>query len=664
MVDVIPPPMGMAGDPEQSRQATATTGTQGEIQQKQLKERILSRIMSAFKQAKKDFSDDYKKIQKFAYSRKIDYRDGIDPNAVPFDARLSKASQFIDVIGGLIFQKNPDYRAEPRKWAQPQAQQQAQLMEDYLNYCSGQEDDEKENKLAVIDACLSGLGVVRATWDDKKKLATALHVPVDDYFGDPDATCERDMHMEFIRRRKPRWWLAKHFPDAISTIAELEADARKPSDGDIRSNDFTNDYITIYEGYFDQGLHHYQEGNQLLKQENDQRTLTGDDEPKKYVFTESGKLLQETEWEVPLFRRQRWMCIKLMFKPVPGEFYPRSPIKAGLSQLEGMNYLYRAWMARMRIAAKSWMVKLEGSGMRVNEDALDAISGATNEEDLYGVIEVQCDMMGDLVDIKKVLQELNIDAKSDEFMKGIEWNAHEFEEATGLYNILFYGETPTQMRSAQEVKFREKTSRSRIENMSDAVEEWASKSAMAKAATARYLSNEEDILPILGPERAQAWGFLMPPLAEETARFEQQIVQRGAPPDIAHEMAELIAQNQHDQFVAQGGVDFDAWLGEADYLVVAGTTQRKDTDNEKDCYDKAGATVIPEMLSNPNPMVQAIAMQMQRRQLELAGAPADMLGLMDKVVGLLVQPPPPMMMPPPPDQGGANGSNRPAPPGA
>ncbi len=633
-----------------------------EIPQRQLKEQILTRLKTAAKQAKASFDADYERICAFAYSRKIDFKDGIDPNAVPFDARLSKASQFVDVIGGLLFQKNPDYRAEPRKWAAAEAVQQAQLMEDYLNYCSTQEDDEEENKLAVIDACLSGLGVIRATWDDQKRLATAIHVPIKDYFGDPDATGERDMHMEFIRRRKPRWWLAQHMPDAKSIIAELPADARKPSDGDNRSNDFTNDYVTFFECYMDQGLHHYQEGNGLL-QKNGQR-LEGTEEPKKYVFTDSGKLLQETEWEVPLFRRQRWMCIKLIFKPVPGEFYPRSPIKPGLGQLEGMNYLYRAWMARMRIAAKTWMVKLEGSGMEVDSQSMDAIDGAQTQDDLYGVLTVQASMLGDQIDIKKVLQELNIDAKSEEFMAGIDYNAKEFEEATGLYNILYYGETPTQMRSAQEVKFREKTSRSRIENMADKVENWASKAAMAKAATARYLSDAEDIAPILGPERAQAWGFLMPPLAQEIARQEAQLVQMGAPPEIAHDLAELQMQQQQDQLLAQGGVNFDAWLIEADYQVVAGTTQRKDTDNEKECYEKAAVTVWPEMLSSGNPMLIALVLSGQRRQLELIGSPQEMLALVDKAIGIISMQP---MLPPPgaaPDEGGANGSNRPPPPGA
>jgi hypothetical protein len=315
------------------------------------------------------------------------------------------------------------------------------------------------------------------------------------------------------------------------------------------------------------------------------------------------------------------------------------------------------------------MVKLEGSGMEVDSQSMDAIDGAQTQDDLYGVISVQASMLGDQVDIKKVLQELNIDAKSDEFMKGIDYNAKEFEEATGLYNILYYGETPTQMRSAQEVKFREKTSRSRIENMADKVENWASKAAMAKAATARYLSDVEDIAPILGPERAQAWGFLMPPMAQEIARQEQALTEMGAPPEIAKQLATMQMQQQDAELRAQGGIDFDAWLLEADYQVVAGTTQRKDTDNEKECYEKAGATIVPELLSSQNPMLMCVALSIQRRQFELVGSPQAMLSLIDKAIGIMSMPPPPppgMPVPgaPSPDQGGANGSNRPQPPGA
>lgn len=668
----LPPGIDPAGGAATlAASATAGNGAPGSAlsddEQRQIKEKILKRLLEAAKKSKEPVTKMAKQISVFAFNRKIEFKDGLDPAAIPFDARLSKGSQYIDVVGDLLFQRNPDHKAEPRKWATPQASQRAQLSEDYLNYCSSQDDEEMENKLAVIDAAMCGTGIVRASWDDDKHLATNLHVPFADFFSDPDASSPKEAHFKIIRRRKPKWWLLKNFPDAKPIILELSPDARKPSELDLKSNDFTTDTVCFYEMWFDIGLSNYQEGNALLG--GDQQNI-GDDSPLKYVLTESGKLLSEGPWEVPLFRRQKWPTIELRFKEVPGEYWPRSPFEAGIPQLEGMNYLYRVWMARLKLAARTLLVRIIQAGVDVGAENMDKIENAATEDSIFDTIQVVVNEVPEGgIDINKLIQQFKIDAMTKEFIDGIQWNAQEFEQATGLYGVLYQGQTQSQMRSAQAVNMTEKNSRSRIDAMSDKVEKWASEAATVKIMVARFLSLPEDIAPILGPDAGQAWGTLMVPEADRT----QDMIQQGAPPQIAQKLA----QYQTQASLSSGEVDYDSWISEAEYTVVTGTTKRKDTDAELEVYNQAVQQIIPEFISSGNFMLQTIALAIQRRQLELAGSPQSLLQLIDKAIGIMgTPPPPPPGMPPPgggppppgappgpPQHGGPNGANRPHPPG-
>lgn len=654
------PPMSLPGDPSQAATALAAgPAVQNAIPAdsdttKNVKEKILKRLLEAAKRHKEPVAKMAKQISVFAFNRKIEFKDGLDPAAIPFDARLSKGSQYIDVVGNMLFQRNPDHKAEPQKWATPQAIQRAQLSEDYLNYCSSQDSEEMENKLAVIDGLLCGTGVIRGHWDKDKNLAAGVHVPFMDYFQDPDASSPKEVHWKAVRRRKPKWWLLKEFPDASATILELAPDARKPSELDQKSNDFTTDTICFYEMYFDIGLHNYQEGAALLGGDEDN---IGDDSPTKYTFTESGKLLDEATWEVPLFRRQKWPLIELRFKEVPGELWARSPFEAGIPQLEGMNYQYRVWMARLKLSARTLLVRLRAHGLDVGAENMDKIENAATEDSIFDTIEVVINEIPEGgADINKMIQQFHIDAMTKEFIDAIEWNSAEFEKATGLYGVLFQGQTETQMRSAQAVNLTEKTSRSRIDSMSDKVEKWASEVATAKIMIARFLSTPDDITPILGPQAGQAWGTLMVPEADRM----QAMIQQGAPPQIAQQLARYQTMDAQNN----GQVDYDSWLSEAEYYIVSGTTKRKDTDEELAVYNQAAQQLVPEMISSGNFMLATIAMAIQRRQFEIAGAPQSLLSLIDKAVAIMgTPPPPPPGMPGNPitDRGGPNGSNRPSP---
>lgn len=634
-----------------------------EIPQKELKEKILKRLIAAAKLNQTEFYRIGDEISKTAYSRKKN--DSIDEFQLPFKAQLSKASQYIDIIGNMLFQKNPDHRAEPRLWADQAATQRAQMMQDYLNYTASQDDEEAEGRKAVIDAIIYGKGVTRTGWNETKKLVQDVHVPIKDYLWDPDAQSQAEGHWRAVRRRKPKWWFYKMIPSSKDVLRDMPSDARKPSEQKTKSNDFTTDTITFYEMYFDHGLSNYQDGAALLGDGQDGETLTGDDTPMYYIYTESGKLLQESTWQVPLYKRQKWPLAELDLKQIPGEYAGRSPLEPGLPQLEAMNYLYRVSIARLRMAAHAFMIEMVQNGQEVGAENMDRIQNATTEDGIYTVLRVVANGIEN-PKIQEMIQQLEIPSMLEEFIQGIEFNNQEFQKATGLYDILFSGDTKTQMRSAQEVQFREKTSRNRIDAMVSQVEHWASERAAVRAATARFLATPDDIAPIFGPQIAQQWGFIMPPQADEAQRIAQEAVAQGAPPPVAQKLGAMQAQAQFLQQQQAGGVEYDSWLNEADYTIVSGTCQMLDTDELKSLYDKANNQLVPELLSHPNPMVQSVGLAIQKEMFDVYGAPKQLLLLIDQAIGVVVATPPPPI--PPPDAGGApNGPSgapkQPAPPG-
>jgi hypothetical protein len=294
---------------------------------------------------------------------------------VPHQPRMTKAAQYVSVIGSYLYEQNPTRRAEPREWAGPEALVRSQAMEKYLNYIPKQTDLKNQFRRDVIQACIYGKGVIWPGWDKDMNIVTAVFDEVQNLLVDPDARSKEEANWKARIRRKPRWWLLKHFPEARACIMKLAPDS-KPNSSGKRGTDYTTDTITFYEMYFRIGLHNYDGGKALLTKAGDgqeEGESVGDDTPTKYIFAASGKLIAETTWEVPLYRKKLWPCIELDFVDVPGSYWPKSPIWAGLSQLQNMNWLYRHMMARVRQAAKAFLVLLSKNGVGPEAEDIDKL---------------------------------------------------------------------------------------------------------------------------------------------------------------------------------------------------------------------------------------------------------------------------------------------------
>lgn len=623
------------------------------IEHKEIKEKILGSLVTAGKKEMDLFLNEGDQINVFAYGGKDKIAEHLD-SQVPHKPVMTKASQYVDVIGAYLMEQNPTRRAEPREWAPPVALNRAQWMEKYLNYIPRQTDLKTHSRRAVIQACIYGKGVLWVGWNKEKGLTDAIFDTVQNLLVDPDARYREECNWKARKRQKPRWWLLKYFPEAKDCINQLTPDGKKRSSSGA---DFTTDTITFYEMYFRIGLHNYEGGKELLEQEPGEETAVGDDSPVKYIYAAGGKLLAEQDWEVPLFKKDLWPCVELDFRENPGHYWPKSPIWPGLSQLKNMNWLYRHMMARVRQSARAFLILLNKSGVTIGTEDLDKLLGQASTPDaIWDLLTVNANGSMEGAKINEIIQQLKLESNIDEFLKAIAFESQEFEKATGLYGILYQGQSDTQIRSAAEVNFRDKTSRSRIDDLLASVEAWSDQVAATQAMYARFLSiPEEDILPIFGPEGVQGFGFVIPELQDETLRIASDYMAQGAPPQIAQKLASMEAQQAQMEMEAQGGVTFSTWLREADYSICGGSTRRKDVDEEKEVYASADAQLIPALMKSGLPALMGIGMKITYERFKLIGAPQTLLNDINTAIQIITAPPPPPMPGAPgqaPPQGG------------
>ncbi len=626
------------------------------IPYRECKQRILSQLVSMAKEDRKSFLADGDEINKFFNNRDDKPDSASGDNTV---SQMSKSGQFVSIIGSYIYEQNPTRRAEPRSWAGPEANVRAKAMEAYLNYVPRETNLKIHCKRAITQACIYGKGVVWIGWDEDKNLVTAIFDTVQNHLVDPDARFREECNWKARIRRKPRWWLTKYYPDAKKEIESANPIGKRKSS---KGTDYSTDTIEIYEMYFKVGLHNYEGGEDLLEKDESGESY-GDDSPMKYVMTSDGHILKEGPWEVPLYLKQLWTCVELDFYEIPGQYYPKSPIKDGLSQLRNMNGHYRRMVARLRQAARGLLALLAQNGVSVDAESLDRILDISPTPDgIFDVIRVNATGLMENAKLDQILQQFKLDSNFAEFQAAIAFEEQEFAKATGLYSILFQGQPETQMRSAAEVQFRERTARSRIEDMQKSAETWSDEISTVQALFARFLGSPEDFAPIIGPELAQAIGTLIPPMEEEAQRMASELMAQGAPPKDALEIGQLQAEEQDMMLRQQGGITFEEWLKEAEYTVQGGSTRRKDVDEEKEVYSEAANQLEPTLFKTGIPPFMMMALRIARQRFEVYGAPKDLLDTIDAAAEFAATMPLPFPTAPPPGgpQPGAGGP--PAPP--
>lgn len=627
-----------AGAPTPPVAVDRPTMSEGDDDGTLLKQKILLANIRAAKKARETFMQVGDEVNKYAYGQE----DEIDPQTqgvVPFKAKIAKTAQAVEIFVPELYQANPQRRVIPKPWlSQDQAaKDRAALMEDYLNYTPEETNLCEEMRLSVQEAVVYGRGIAWTGWDPKKRLVTTVFDSVKNYLVDADAKKCGEAYWKARKRIKPRWYLLEMLPDAAEKLRRIETSGARPSDSG-RASDYSTDMICYWECWYTIGLSRYRDGGGLMESVDD-NTLSADDGAKKYIITDDGILLGEEPWEVRYDLDRLWPCEELDMRDVPGEVWPASVLATGLPHQKALNWMYRLFLAKARVSVRTLLAVLRENGIGLEEEEVTkALYGDNLIEALaLNVNGAEGKKIGDF------LQVLEIPLGVDDFEKFVAIVGKEFEQATGLYEILYYGDTARQIRSAAEVEMKDRNSRSRLVDMRDRVQRFATKIARKEAMAARFLHSDEDMTKLFGPSAGQAWGFLMPSQDDETHTQEQALLAQGAPPKIAARIAKLQAEQITQARQAQGGLVYEDILMETQFSIESGSMRRKDFDQRVDAANEAMNQLVPTLLQS-GAQLPAVAIMVEWAQAN--GMGDDVIASLKAFRDQLMAPPPPMMGPP------------------
>jgi hypothetical protein len=591
--------------------------------QDMLAARTLERLRKASEKGDRaEFLKIGKEIEWFGYSR--DYNklyEGFD-GELNFKAKINRASEFVEVIGAELYPQNPVASFNSRKHATYWQKQRHKLEEEYTNYAMVEGALEEEARNWVNQGCMYGRGILWAGYDPRKKIVTHVFDTVDNFGIDPDAKSLRDANFVWRKRQKPRWELMNMYPKMREQIKLLPKSTERQTDEKI--NDPVIDLIEYYEYYFMVSLSHYATDLKMGEQ-NENGEVEVDDSPMKFCAV-GQTLLSSEPWEIPFWRDGMWPCTFVDPRPRPGKIYPSAPMEPGLPHLKLLNWIYTMYTNRMRTAWRMYLIaaRYNGQGLDTNQ-FMKVLHG----NDMDTII---LDVSGDsTLKIGDFIQQFKLDLGISDFETFIGIVSREFEKSTGLYEILYAGETQRQPRSATEVDLKKERSQSRIDDMKTRVASATTEVMRKTIFAARYLHTPGDIGGFFGQESAALWGTLAPPelvAQEQQARNQtkamlmqqaQMMAQQASlqPPQIGMDgipMPPMIPPIPTDDDLEQQlgppqFVSIEAWTNEADREIESGSMRRMDHDAMVDNLNVALNQLAPAVVAMPggNAFVAAIA---------------------------------------------------------
>lgn len=527
----------------------------------QIKGKALQGLIESSNEEKKPFDEMGKKVAAFGHKAKQeDIFAGMDLQAkLWYRTTVSLTAQAIDLMAPYLYPSNPYRTGTVRKqrFAMPEAQQLAiarnQLMVDYLNYTPEETDLYGESIRAINQSMVHGAGLVWTGFDQRKGVVHSVYGNINELGIDPDVTSMDRAKWIYRKREKKRWELIDEIPGARNLIA-----AMLPTKNSKSNNGKVNDLVEYYEVWMRVGLHRYIDGG-LPEVDERGMPIEVSDEPRKYIVTKEGKLLKETTWEAPLFVDNLWPCEMVSYVEDEDSVWPVSPLAAAMPFQESLNWLFIFYMTKMRFCSRSLFAIMDYGADGVGADNLDKLQ----MQDDLPFMKIRVD--NDQLKIGDLFQQLDLNPGLENFEKAHAIIKREYQEHSGLYDILHYGEGETQDRSATTTEFKEKTAKTRINYRLDRVKKWQGRVARKEALVARFIHKPEEIDVILGPGSGEIWGQIMPPAQ--------------GPADPTH-------------------VDFKAWFLETDYTIEADSMRRNDHQTKVDSLKEAMNTVVPVQLQS------------------------------------------------------------------
>lgn len=574
---------------------------------------ILETLIKAAKQDREDFVKIGDEVEKYGASAKdFDFEyTTFDGGDLFFKAKVAKTAEAVDIFVPYFNPVNPTRRVTSRPDATPQTQARNQVLEQYLNYTPRETNLFDHCNRTIHQALTYGRGVMWTGFNKRNKLVQSVNDDVKNLYVDPDAHCKEEVNWVARKRIKPRWEARMIIPEAAEEIDKLDAYSERKSDSASKIRDHNTEMVCYYEVYARVGLHNYKQGLELIQADGVGGGVA-DDSPRKY-YVAGNKLLRKTTWEFPWYLDNEWPCTFLDFIEQPGKVWGASPLGVGLGHQKALNWIYTLYLSKLRRTTRTAFALMEENGQKMDEDTIQkAIYGGEFE-----VLTVKWNGREN-VKVSDIFQELKWTSGIDEFERAAGIIGREYEHSTGLYEVLYTGESEHQIRSAAEVTMKEQSSKSRINYRKDLVARFQSSLARKEAIGALFHMLPEDMGKLFGPQAQQNWGFIVDNDPQLLAMFPQCLTMEQA-------------------------------LREADYTIEAGSMRRQDTEQEIDAYEQFSNQNLTVLLQNPNPQIQAVGMNITAQHFKAVGAPKELLDQIALASQILAATP--MMMPQPTTQG-------------
>ena len=401
----------------------------------------------------------------------------------------------------------------------------AVLLEAYLNYTPIPLHLRDENRMAVEEALITGLGIMvsepyRVPGSDQLFFGSFFD-SVDNSVFDPDGESIDLSKVWFRRRVRPLWEVEDErtipygFPRGylkgnVSSMSNDSAFGLHGTGPFESRKGLTCDMLCYWEVWSKTGLGGKLSGvadelRKDLDQFGDYVYMEIADTckvPLNFLGAKDGEDLQaRMRWPTPFWRDGTWPCTPFQFHKQSRCCYPYSHVKPGLAELKFLNWCYSFLACKVKNTSRDFIITLKQAGDELKKAILQG----------GDLTHIPLSLSDGSLKINDVVQWLQHPGMNQDIFNVMERIENQFERRTGMTPLL-YGEVTTQSRLAGEADFRRQTSMVRVDDMADAVEESCSQMARKEAFGARYhLDAQRDIRPVLGNSGAQFWERLVTP---------------------------------------------------------------------------------------------------------------------------------------------------------
>jgi hypothetical protein len=590
---------------------------------------MILRLIDSAKKSRKRALESGNEIMRYGYSPdyKFEYQT-VNP-AAWMKMKVAKTAEAMQTIVPRLCPKQEVNRLLTPRQKDPAILMRTQARSDYLNYTPKHTRHVEHRRRATEEAVGYGRGVMWTGRDPRTGLISSQWDSYKSLLIDSDAKMLEDAHVVFRERLRPKYELIAEDPQAQQVILDLPAAANRTSDAggnnDWEKNDASTDCVRVYECYFEKGIHNYKGGMEIVKAmaqakgqpmtELQAKTAayTVDETPLLYVVSEDGKLIAIKDWPIPfhLLPSSPWPCSFLDLYDNPGSIHPVSMLEPGLGFQRALNHLATLMMGKARYELKTVIaIKQQNKKGLSQSDIQKVLKGADVES-------IQVEFNGDTGTISNFIEKLDWNMNwIDSVIKLMDVFGQMFERSTGMYDFLSSGEGETQDRSAAATQVRDRNTMVRIEDMRDTNKKFDTTLSQKEAFAAGCILKTEDVITVI-PESGQNWGFLVRPEAKSMDYWITVAKQQG--------IQDLNMQVQFAQQQAMQAYTLDEIIWQTDFDIEAGSTRRRDIDQQLELIGVQKNTVMPIQLASIDPNEKALAYDLLATEGKLSGLPQNLI---------------------------------------